>query len=108
MHGFALNSAVYCLLLMSDPCLSSPFLYQVHVLFARTCLTLRGHYIPGPGNAPDFFHSFMDGLDFSKPAVVLVVVIQNTVPIDLRTHRASAPTEKTYEIRSMRDALHGP
>ncbi len=51
---------------------------------------------------------FCKRFDFTQPAVVTAVIVQDAVPVNFCPHRARAPAEEGDIIRPVRHALHGP
>ena len=56
----------------------------------------------------DLLKVLMDGMHFRQAAVIPAGIIQNTVPVDLRSHGRRSPTEIADIVRSMSDTLHRP
>ncbi len=54
------------------------------------------------------FKFFMYFTNLSQPSVFPSGIIQNAVPVHLRTERTGTPAEIADKVRSVRNALHCP
>ena len=65
-------------------------------------------FVFSSGNFADSRHFFIDIADFLKPSVIPAGIIQNSVPVNLRSKGACPPSEIADKIRSVGYGLHGP
>ena len=65
-------------------------------------------HIPGTGYLLDRLKLLVNILHFLQSAVVSSGIIQNPMPVNLRSHGTGSPAEKADKIRPMSHTLHGP
>ena len=64
--------------------------------------------VGGSGDIGDGGDATVDVFDLRQLSIVPIIIVEDAVPIDLRTLGHGAPPEEADVIRSVGDALHGP
>ena len=95
--------------LFTAPCKSAmPYIYlcipDITIIFnhSKSCLIFCSCCFFNSLN------SFIYFLYFCQLPIVTIIIIQDSMPINLCSKRAGSPTEKTHIICSMCNALHCP